>query len=60
MHDDDDERADARDETSEASAVIAADDTGMVGQQEVLIMSELDEAAAGDIETEAPSEAERR
>jgi hypothetical protein len=59
MHNDDGERADSGDQNSEANAVIAADDTGMVGQQEVLIMSELDDAALGDVETGVGSEAER-
>ncbi|MBD5653689.1 MAG: hypothetical protein IAI50_00730 [Candidatus Eremiobacteraeota bacterium] len=55
MHNENSERADARDDDSELNAVIAADDTGMVLQQEILVRSELDEGPieADDIGPEA-------
>ncbi len=44
MHNDDIERADARDDDTEREAVIAADDTGMIAQQESLVPVDVPEA----------------
>ena len=47
MHNDDIERADERDDNPH-DAVIAADDTGLVSQQEILTVAELGDAPADD------------
>jgi hypothetical protein len=58
MHNEDIERAGTHDDAPDAEAVIAADDTGMVRQQELLVHTELDEGAIGDAESGAWPEAE--
>ena len=43
MHNDDIERADERDDDTQHDAVIAADDTGLIQQQELLHEVEIDD-----------------
>ncbi|MDQ2857290.1 MAG: hypothetical protein M3R53_01390 [Candidatus Eremiobacteraeota bacterium] len=49
MHNEDIERVDDREESTRA-AVTAADDTGLVAQQEILVHTELDELDTGDVD----------
>ncbi len=49
MHNEDIEHVDDREESTRA-AVNAADDTGLVAQQEILVHSELGDLMSGDIE----------